>query len=161
MKQKYTFLFLISGLVVVIDQLTKFLVLTRIPLHETITVIPGFMNITHVQNSGVAFGLFSGGNSNLQQMLLMGAAVIAVCVIFYFYTKTAHELRWMLVGFALIIGGAIGNIIDRIRLSQVVDFIEVYAGRFVWPSFNVADSAISVGIVIFFYYMIFKRPENL
>jgi signal peptidase II len=161
MKQKYLWLFLISTIVVVLDQVTKALVVARIPLYKTISVIPGFLNLIHVRNPGVAFGLFSEGNSNLQQMVLMGAAICAVCVIFYFYSKTGQEYPLMLGGFSLIVGGAVGNLIDRFRFSSVVDFIEVYVGRFSWPAFNVADSAICIGVSIFFYYMIFKRPDNL
>ncbi|MBA3028209.1 MAG: signal peptidase II [Desulfobacteraceae bacterium] len=160
MKRKYQILLIISSIVVMMDQLTKALVVAKIPLYNTIVVIPGFFNLTHLRNPGVAFGLFSGGNSNLQQMLLMGAAICAVCVIFYFYSKTGQEFPLMLIGFSLIVGGAVGNLIDRFRFSGVVDFVEVYVGKYTWPAFNVADSAICIGVSIFFYYMVFKRPDN-
>ncbi|MBU4317694.1 MAG: signal peptidase II [Proteobacteria bacterium] len=161
MKRKYQLLLIISSIVVMMDQLTKALVVAKIPLYKTIAVIPGFFNLTHLRNPGVAFGMFSGGNSNLQQMLLMGAAICAVCVIFYFYSKTGQEFPLMLIGFSLIVGGAVGNLIDRFRFSGVVDFVEVYVGKYTWPAFNVADSAICIGVSIFFYYMVFKRPDNL
>jgi len=160
MKRKYQILLIISSIVVMMDQLTKALVVAKIPLYNTIVVIPGFFNLTHLRNPGVAFGLFSGGNSNLQQMLLMGAAICAVCVIFYFYSKTGQEFPLMLIGFSMIVGGAVGNLIDRFRFSGVVDFVEVYVGKYTWPAFNVVDSAICIGVSIFFYYMVFKRPDN-
>ena len=160
MKNKYVLLAVIAGLVLTLDQWTKALIVQHIPLYKTIPVIPGFLNITHLHNPGVAFGIFAETHSNLQQMLLMGAAIFAVCVIFYFYTQADRRYPLMLTGFSLIMGGAVGNLIDRIRINSVVDFIEVYAGHFTWPAFNVADSAITVGVSIFFYYMIFKKPAS-
>ena len=160
MKPKYIILSLIVGLVVLLDQLTKVLVVNTIPLYKTIPVIPGFLNLTHYQNPGIAFGIFSKNSSNLTQIILMCAAIGAVFIIFYFYTKADRKYPLMLAGFSLIMGGAVGNLIDRFRMSKVVDFIEVYLGSFIWPAFNIADSAITVGVVIFAYYMIFKKPEN-
>ena len=160
MKPKYIMLALIVGVVVVLDQLTKMWVVNAIPLYKTIPVIPGFLSLTHYQNPGVAFGIFSKNSSNLVQIFIMCAAVVAVFIIFYFYTKADRKYPLMLVGFSLIMGGAVGNLIDRFRMSKVVDFIEVYLGSFTWPAFNVADSAITVGVMIFAFYMIFRRPEN-
>ena len=158
-KNKYAALAISSGFVVFFDQLTKFLILSYLPLYDTIPIIPGFLDITHLHNPGVAFGLFSNNNSNIQQIALMSASLVAVCVIFYFYNQTRNEYRVMQLGFALIFGGAIGNFVDRIRMGKVIDFIDVYISKFHWPAFNIADSAISIGITIFVYHMVFKRPE--
>lgn len=157
--QKYTLMLIIAPLVVLLDQVTKLLILKHIMLHDTLTVIPGFLNITHIRNSGVAFGIFSRQSSNLKQLLLMSASLAAVCLIFYFYHKSVHTSRVMMTAFALIFGGAVGNLIDRLRLGQVIDFIDVYLGDMHWPSFNVADSAISIGVVVLMYYVLFKKPE--
>ncbi len=160
MRHKYKALIIIAGLVVGLDQFTKLLILKNIPLYKTIPIIPGFLNLTHFQNPGVAFGLFAGSSSNLQQILLITAALFAISLILYFYLKTSYKLRLMMGGFSLILGGAVGNLIDRFRMNRVVDFIDVYAGNFHWPAFNIADSAISIGMAIFFYYIVFKRPEK-
>jgi signal peptidase II len=159
LKNKYAALMIIAGLVIGLDQITKLLILRYLPLYDVIPIIPGFLDIIHLQNPGVAFGMFSANHSNIQQIVLMSASLVAVCVIFYFYSQTTNEYRFMLLGFALIFGGAIGNFIDRIRMGRVVDFIDVYIGNLHWPAFNVADSAISIGIAIFLYHMIFKRPD--
>jgi signal peptidase II len=156
---KYKMMALVSLLVIVLDRLTKLAVLKWMPIHTSISVIPGFLDISHVQNTGVAFGIFSSNPSNLKQVLLSGASLIAVAVLFYLYHQTNQTYRFMMVGFALLLGGAIGNLIDRVFMGKVVDFIDVYVGAMHWPAFNVADSAISVGIAILLYHIIFKKPE--
>ena len=152
---KYRLLLIIAPLVVVFDQVTKVLIIRRVPLHKSFTIIPDFLNITHIQNSGVAFGVFSRQSFDMKQLLLMGASLLAVCLIFYFYHKSVHESRIMMSAFALIFGGAVGNLIDRFRIGRVVDFIDVHVGNLHWPSFNVADSAINVGAVLFAYCLLF------
>jgi signal peptidase II len=158
-RQKYTALLVIAALVTGLDQASKYLILEHVRLHESFSLIPGFLDIAHVKNPGVAFGLFSQNKSNIQQLVLMSASFVAVCVVFYFYNQTSSRHRFMLAGFALILGGAIGNFIDRIRLGEVVDFIDIYIGDLHWPTFNIADSAVSIGIVIFIYHLIFKKPD--
>lgn len=139
---------LVSLAVMVLDQWTKWLVETRLPHHTTQPVIPGFFNLTHVRNTGVAFGLFAsdggGGGSWLLTLLGLGA-LVAVGVYFWF---TPSRDRVLLVALALVVGGAVGNLIDRVASGAVTDFLDVYVGLHHWPSFNVADSAISIGIVL-------------
>lgn len=138
---------LISLGVMVLDQWTKWLVEARLPHHAAETVIPGFLNLTHVRNTGVAFGLFaSDGNGTNWTLTLLGlVALTAVGV--YFWLAPSKD-RWLLVALALVVGGAVGNLIDRVASGAVTDFIDIYVGAHHWPSFNVADSAISVGIVL-------------
>lgn len=159
MKPKYKFLLFIAGLVVIIDQITKYLILQTIPLYETITVIPGFFDLTHLQNPGAAFGIFAKHHSNLRQIFLIAASLAAVVLIFYFYVNMKHQFRLIMIGFSLILGGAVGNLFDRFRMGRVVDFIDIYIGNYHWPAFNVADSAISIGVAILFYCIVFKRQE--
>jgi signal peptidase II len=156
---KYKTMILISTLVVILDRLTKFLIVKWVPIHKSIPVIPGFFDITHVHNTGVAFGMFSGSPSNIKQLLLTSVSLIAVCVLFYLYHQTNKMYRFMMAGFALLLGGAAGNLIDRVFMGEVVDFIDVYIGDLHWPAFNIADSAITVGIAILLYHVIFKKPE--
>ena len=138
---------LVSLAVLVLDQWTKWLVEVHLPNHTAQPLVDGFLNLTHVRNTGVAFGLFAsdaGGQSWLLTVLGV-AALLAVGL--YFWFAPARD-RSLLVALALVVGGAIGNLIDRVSSGAVTDFIDVYVGNHHWPSFNVADSAISVGIVL-------------
>ena len=138
---------LVSLAVIVLDQWTKWLVEVHLPHHATQPVIPGFFNLTHVRNTGVAFGLFASGSAAggwLLTVLGLGA-LVAVGLYFWF---TPSRDRVLLAALALVVGGAIGNLIDRVTSGAVTDFLDVYVGMHHWPSFNIADSAISIGIVL-------------
>jgi signal peptidase II len=138
---------LISLGVMVLDQWTKWLVEIHLPHHAAETVIPGFLNLTHVRNTGVAFGLFaSDGHGTNWTLTLLGLVALAAVGI-YFWLAPSKD-RWLLAALALVVGGAVGNLIDRVASGAVTDFIDVYVGAHHWPSFNVADSAISIGIVL-------------
>lgn len=158
---KYGRLALVAGLVVLLDQITKALILAQVPLYDIIPVIPGFFNITHIQNPGGAFGFFAGGAIWLRKLVFLLLSSVAVVFVLYLYHQTPLRYRWLSFGLALIFGGAIGNLIDRIRFDvKVVDFLDFYIGRYHWPSFNVADSAITVGVTIFAIHILFnKMPE--
>ena len=157
---KYLRLAVITGLVVLADQVTKALILAYLPYHQSITVVPGFFDITHIHNPGGAFGLMANMNVTVRTIVFLLASSLAVGLIFYFYIKTPPAYVFLAVGFALIFGGAIGNLIDRVRLGIVIDFLDVYIGDYHWPAFNIADSAITVGIFIFGYHLLFKKmPE--
>ena len=153
----YTKLAVISGLVVIIDQITKILIYKNLPLYHSITIIPGFFNITHIHNPGGAFGFMAHQNSSLRNFFFILLASIAVCLIFYFYKSTYRTHPFLASGFALILGGAIGNLIDRIRFGKVVDFLDFYVHNYHWPAFNVADSAITVGVTIFIFHLLFRK----
>ena len=136
---------LVSVGVIVLDQWTKWLVELHLSSHTAEPVIPGFLNLTHVRNTGVAFGLFASDGGGLLLTILGFGALAAVAL--YFWFAPARD-RWLLVALALVVGGAVGNLIDRVTSGAVTDFIDVYVGSHHWPSFNVADSAISIGIVL-------------
>ena len=154
---KYKKLAVISGLVVILDQITKILILKNLPLYHSITIIPGLFNITHIHNPGGAFGFMAHQDSSLRNFIFIVLSSFAVCLIFYFYKNTNRTHPFLASGFALIFGGAIGNLIDRIRFGKVVDFLDVYIRNHHWPAFNVADSAITVGITIFIFHLLFKK----
>jgi signal peptidase II len=154
---KYTKLAVISGLVVILDQITKILILKNLPLYHSVTVIPGLFNITHIHNPGGAFGFMANQDSNLRNFLFLFLSSSAICLIFYFYKNTNRTHPFLASGFALILGGAIGNLIDRIRFGKVVDFLDFYIRNYHWPAFNVADSAITVGVTIFIFHLLFKK----
>lgn len=150
---------LISLAVLVLDQWTKWLVELHLPHHTAHPLIPGFLNLTHVRNTGVAFGLFATdhGGGSLMLVLLGLGALTAVGAYFWF---TPSRDRILLTALALVVGGAIGNLIDRISSGAVTDFIDVYVGNHHWPSFNVADSAISIGIVLMAIDSFRPRPHS-
>lgn len=150
-----------AGLIVLADQITKAIILEYLPYHHSVTVVAGFFDITHIHNPGGAFGLMADMSKAVRTVVFLLASSAAVGLILYFYVKTPPSYTLLGFGFALIFGGAIGNLIDRIRLGVVVDFLDFHIGnKFSWPAFNVADSAITVGIFIFGYHLLFKKmPE--
>ncbi len=139
------------------DQISKAIILKTLPLYQSVEVIPGFFNLTHIHNPGGAFGFLADQTSTLRHFVFLIVSLLAIGLIFYFYKKTPQSHPWLASGFALIFGGAIGNIIDRLRLGEVVDFLDFYIGRWHWPAFNVADSAVTIGIFIFIYHMVLKK----
>jgi signal peptidase II len=159
LKNKYLQAGSIAGIVLVLDQITKYIVERRISLHDVMTVIPGFFNLTHVRNKGAAFGILSGLPESWRSAFFIMITIIAVAAIIILIIKT-HE-RLSVYAFSLIAGGAVGNVIDRIRYGEVVDFIQWYVKSYYWPSFNVADSAISIGVALLAVEMLFgKRQEQ-
>lgn len=139
---------LIVAAVVVLDQLTKRLVQRSIGLHESRPVIDGLLSLTHGRNPGIAFGVLSEGRLPFQTATLTVLGLVAVVALTAYALRQPPAQRLGLAALSLVIGGAVGNLIDRIRFGSVVDFIHVYWGRHAWPDFNVADSAISVGIAL-------------
>lgn len=149
----------ISLAIIVFDALTKWLVAARIDLHESITVIPGLFEIVHVRNTGAAFGIGANTDSRIVPMLLNGGAIVVFCVVVVYALRTAVTDRMLQVALHLILGGAIGNLVDRFRFGYVVDFIDFYVRDHHWPAFNIADSAICIGIALLFLDMK-KQPEE-
>jgi signal peptidase II len=157
---KYIRLVIVAGLVVLADQISKTLILKYLPLHHSIPVVAGVFDITHIRNPGGAFGLMANMSVFGRSIVFLFISSIAVGLILYFYSKTPRTHTFLSTGFALIFGGAVGNLIDRVRFGSVVDFLDFYIGNYHWPAFNIADSAITVGIFIFIYHLLFKKmPE--
>jgi len=149
----------ISLAVVVLDQITKAIVAARIPLHDTIPVIRGFFDLTHVKNTGAAFGLFSSLSSPARATILTAVAGgVFLAVLAWSLTSPVTFTR-LQTALALVLGGAVGNLIDRVRFQSVTDFLRFYVDRWEWPSFNVADSAISVGVVLL-AWNIWRHPQE-
>jgi signal peptidase II len=160
LKNKYIKLLIFAGIIVLLDLFTKALILRYVSFNQTIPVMQGFFNITHIHNPGGAFGLLANLNPALRSIIFLFISSLAVGLIFYFYKKTPPNYPWLAAAFALIFGGAIGNLIDRLRFGVVIDFLDFYIGNLHWPAFNIADSAISVGIGIFVLHLLFKKmPE--
>ncbi len=152
--------FLIAALVLALDRLTKWTVAHRLSLHDSIQVIPGFFRIVHAENPGAAFGIFADSPAQWKIALLILFSVIALLIVSALLWKSSHRLTTTGVGLSLILGGAIGNLWDRIVSRHVVDFLLFYIGRFQWPAFNVADSAIVVGAGLLVFEILFTKHSE-
>ena len=162
--KKYNFIFFLTAAVVIIlDQASKFLISGYISYYESIPVIDGFLNLVHVGNRGMAFGLMNRPDAGFSFYFLIATTIIAILLILIWFTKTKNEDRRLLFGLSLILGGAVGNLIDRIRLKEVIDFLDVYIGSHHWPAFNVADSAITIGTFLIAIILFFSsaNPEEI
>jgi signal peptidase II len=142
------FLLIVVGTIIVLDQVTKLLVLHFLPLFSMIKVIPGFFNLVHVRNTGGAFSFLAGEPTGWRLGLFIGLTLFVVAIILFAYGKLQSRNYWSRTAYALITGGALGNLVDRLRFGEVVDFLDWYVGVYHWPAFNVADSAITVGALM-------------
>ncbi len=159
-RSKYVKLMVIATTVVVLDQITKAVILNTMALYQVVPVIPGFFNITFIYNPGGAFGFLAQHQTGWVQVMFVTLIVAAAGLVFYFYKNTPAGYRWLASAYALIFGGAIGNLIDRLRFGKVVDFLDFNLVFMRWPAFNVADSAVTIGIVIFAYHLLLDRMPD-
>ncbi|MEW6221155.1 MAG: signal peptidase II [Thermodesulfobacteriota bacterium] len=141
---------LLAAGVVGLDQLTKIMVLAGLPVGGRRPIIPGFFDLVHARNTGAAFSLLAGEASPWRQAFFVAVALVALVVLGIWYRQLAAGERLTRLAIALVAGGAVGNLIDRLRLGQVVDFLDVFLGQAHWPAFNIADSAITVGVGLLF-----------
>jgi len=147
--------FLIAVVVFALDQASKLVIVRNVRLHETVTVIPGFFSLSHVLNPGAAFSLFGG--SAYAPKLLPVFAVVVLIAIFIVLWRTGKGFTLTNLALAFIMGGAMGNLLDRLRLGSVIDFLMFKLGSYYWPDFNVADSAIVVGSMLLIAELFFHR----
>lgn len=143
---------LITGValtVLALDQVTKVALQGSLHLYERVALVPGVLDLTHVHNRGMAFGLFDDVAGGWLRWALVAVAVLAV-VIIWSYARREPATTWLLAAFGCVLGGALGNLVDRLRLGYVVDFILVHWGAWQFPAFNVADSAITIGGICLF-----------
>ncbi|MSO56720.1 MAG: signal peptidase II [Acidobacteria bacterium] len=138
----------IAVVIITLDQATKAIVRSRLPLHESVPVIPGFFDFTHVRNTGAAFGMLNSVDFEYKPFVMVAVALVALAAVASYALTLPPDQRLARVGLALILGGAVGNLIDRATAGFVVDFVDVYwRGVHFW-AFNVADSAITVGVAL-------------
>src|SRR6266849_958807 len=155
--------FLIAFFVVFLDRLAKWAVERNISLHESIQIIPGFFRLTHVENRGAAFGLFADSPTQWKIAMLVLFSIVALVVVSALLWRNSHSMPTTGIGLALILGGALGNLWDRLLNGRVVDFLLFYVGQYQWPAFNVADSAIVVGAGLLVVEILFAKstaPEK-
>jgi len=151
-------LIVLSG--VLLDQATKLYIDGTMALHASYPVIDGFFSITYVRNPGAAFGFLAGAPAVFRSLFFVGVTILAVSLILYYLYKNPFRGPLLTISLALILAGALGNLIDRLRFGEVIDFLDVYIGTTHWPAFNVADSAISVGAVVLFLALVGQDQEK-
>lgn len=155
--RKYTILGGYGLLALVLDQLTKWLAVAAIDPLQPVTVIPGLLDLVLVHNRGAAFGFLNRSDIQWQFWLFLGATVVAAVAIVALLRSSRFN-AWLSAGLGLVLGGALGNLVDRIRFRAVIDFVDVYVGQWHWPAFNVADMAICVGAFLA-CIVIWRTPE--
>src|SRR5580692_3827847 len=152
--------FLLALFVVLLDRWTKRLVAARIAMYTHIQVIPGFFRITHTENTGAAFSLFADSPSHWKTAMLISFSVVAMIVVSVLLWKQSRALTMTGIALSLILGGAVGNLWDRVASGRVVDFLLFYVKRYEWPVFNFADSAIVVGAALLVIEILFHKTPT-
>jgi signal peptidase II len=147
---------LLALAVLALDQWTKWLVERHLPPLATHVLVPGFLQLTHVRNPGIAFGLFAAGGSD-GSWLLVGFALLALTLVAFYFLRTSADQSRLLAALGLILGGAVGNLVDRLLDGAVTDFVDVFVGAHHWPAFNASDSAISIALCLLVWDAFFAR----
>ncbi len=159
---KKNILFLVVAVfVILLDQLTKGWIIATMRLHEFYPVIDGFFNIVYVRNPGAAFGFLAGASPLFRSVFFLAVTLAAILLILHYLKQTRLEEIPLVWSLALILAGAVGNLIDRIRFGEVVDFLDVYVGAHHWPAFNVADASISTGAAVLVIALLARRKERI
>jgi signal peptidase II len=157
-KWKRVFAWTVS--IVIVDQVTKVIVDQTMPLYQSIPIIDGFFNLTYVRNTGAAFGIFAGAHEVFRLPFLIGVSVLAIGFILVMLKRLRADATGLITAFAFILGGAVGNLIDRIVYGEVIDFLDVYWSGYHWPAFNIADSFITIGVAITVFYVIGAKGDD-
>ena len=147
---------LVAGVVVLLDQATKALIAATMTLHETIPLLPCFA-LTYVRNTGAAFGVLGAAPTAVRLPLFLGVTALAAGALVSFLRRTPAERGWLIAALGGILGGALGNLICRVRFGEVIDFFDLHWGDLHWPMFNIADSAITVGVTLVLVHGLLDR----
>ncbi|HUO61064.1 MAG TPA: signal peptidase II [Candidatus Acidoferrales bacterium] len=154
-------LFGLSLLIVILDRATKMWVASHVELYfGSITIIPRLFSITHVENPGAAFSLLANASPTLRSAVLITFSTLAMIVVAFVLWRTGREWNTLNAGLALVLGGAVGNLWDRVIRHRVTDFFHLYIGNWSWPDFNVADSAIVVGACLLMFQILFVKSSS-
>jgi signal peptidase II len=156
---KYVLFGAINLFVAAADQWTKVIVERHLFLNEFITIVPNFFDIRYIRNTGAAFGLMARLPDGARLPFLIGVSLVAMAMIFYLFVKAEKERLSYLLSLSLVFAGALGNLIDRIRFGEVRDFLHMHIYNLSWPIFNIADSAITVGIVLLAWELLIVEPR--
>ena len=161
MKKNDVIFFITAAAIILLDQITKYYINSYMSVGDSFPVIQGLFNITHVRNPGAAFGIFSKSPEIFRTVFLIAVTSAAMVLILYYIRMNRERGGLLNLARSLIFGGAIGNLIDRIRFGEVIDFLDFYIGSHHRPAYNVADSAISTGAVLLLIAMIWKKGEKV
>jgi signal peptidase II len=156
---RYFLLSLVSAATIVLDQVTKAHIMETMRLHESITVVPDFFSITYIRNPGAAFGLLASSSAGFRMMFFALTSIGALILLTMILARLPQHDWAGQLSIAGILGGAIGNLLDRLRLGEVIDFLDFYVKGYHWPAFNVADSAISVGVFFLLLHFASQKQE--
>ena len=157
---RYLLLTIIVLTTMILDQVVKLYIQHNMRLHETVVVIPGFFHLTYIRNPGAAFGLLASQGNGFRFIFFGLTSLVAVMLLVMLLYNTPHH-QWLApVAISLVLGGAFGNLLDRIRFGEVVDFLDFFVNDFHWPAFNVADSAITVGITILVIHFFMEHKKS-
>ena len=160
-RRRYLLLFGVSLVLIVLDQITKMFVVHTMHLNESIPVIKGYFNLTYIRNPGAAFGIFATANSAFRLIFFVGTSIFALGLLGTIFYRLHSDDVWGQLTISSIGGGAIGNLIDRLRYGEVIDFLDFHISGYHWPAFNVADSAISIGVVsLLIIFSLDKKKEE-
>ena len=160
-QRRYLLLIGVSLVLIALDQITKMFVVYNMHLHESIAIIKGFFNLTYIRNPGAAFGIFATANSAFRLIFFVGTSILALGLLGTIFYRLHHDDVWGQLTVSSIFGGAIGNLIDRLRYGEVIDFLDFHVSGYHWPAFNVADSAISIGVVsLLIIFALDKKKEE-
>jgi len=146
--------------IIVLDQLTKIIVDRTMPLHHSIPIVDGFFSLTYVRNTGAAFGIFAGSHEVFRLPFLIGVSILAIGFILVMLKRLRDDATGLVTALTFILGGAIGNLIDRVRHGEVIDFLDIYYSNYHWPAFNLADSFITVGVTITLFYLVGAKGDD-
>jgi signal peptidase II len=161
MKNRYLVATVLASIIVALDQLTKVLVLSRFKLGESISVIENFFNLTFVKNYGAAFGFLSDSHPEFREVFFLAMPPVAMIVIATLLKKAPADDKLQIYALSSILGGAMGNYIDRLRFRYVVDFLDFHwFNKYSWPAFNIADSAIVIGVGVLMYQMYLEGKKQ-
>jgi signal peptidase II len=161
MKRKYWVLLVFCIGILLMDRWTKTLVVQKLALYQRVEVIRGFFSLTHVRNTGGAFGIFGGEKRGFGSLLFVIISLIAIGAIIYLFMKIREGEKTLALSFSLILSGAIGNLIDRLHYGEVIDFLDFHIAAYHWPAFNVADSAICIGIGLVALELLIRDKKRL
>jgi len=158
--RRYGLLTAIVLTVVILDQLTKWQVTSAMRLHETIPIIPEFFSFTYIRNAGAAFGILADSQAGFRLVFFGVTSVVALVLLGTIYARLSPTDRAGQVSVASIVGGAVGNLIDRLRAGEVIDFLDFSIMGYHWPAFNVADAAITVGVGFLMWHFFTHKEDS-
>jgi signal peptidase II len=147
-------------LILVLDQGTKIIVDRTIPLHHSIPVIDNLFNLTHIRNTGAAFGILAGRRGWVRSSFLLFFSLVAMVFIVVLLRRLPENEKTLTIALSFILGGAIGNLLDRLLYGEVIDFLDFYWSRYHWPAFNAADSFITVGVILTLFRLIQSKDKD-